>query len=55
MARSVDQMEQVVKTVVVVDHATCLGLDGDASFALHVELIQDLLVATGSNGSCELE
>jgi hypothetical protein len=39
MARRVHQMQQIVLAFVVVDHATCLGFDRDASFSFHIQLI----------------
>lgn len=51
VARRVDQMQEIILPFVVVEHGTCLRLDGDASLALDVELIQDLSIASLLNGA----
>jgi hypothetical protein len=48
-------MQQIVLSLVIVQHATCLRLHGNTSFPLHVQLVQHLLVAPGLNGARELE
>lgn len=55
VAGGINQMQQIVITVVVVDHGACLGLDRDASLPLHVQLVEDLLVATGLNRTRQLQ
>lgn len=55
MTGGVDKMQQVVFTVVIINHAACLSLDSDAALTLHVQLVQDLLVAARLNGAGELE
>jgi hypothetical protein len=47
-------MQQVVLAFMIVKHSTCLRLNCDASFALHIQLIQNLLVATRFNSPCYL-
>lgn len=44
-------MQEIILPFVVVEHGTCLRLDGDASLALDVELIQDLSIASLLNGA----
>lgn len=48
-------MQQVVFPLVVVQHATGLGLDGDAAFSLDIQLVQNLLVAAGFDGASQLQ
>lgn len=55
MAGRIYEMQQIVFVFVFVQHATCLGFYGNASFALHVQLVEDLLVASGLDGAGELE
>ena len=55
VAGGVDQMQQIVFAAVVVDHSACLGLDGDATLSLHVQLVKDLLVAAGLDGARQLQ
>jgi hypothetical protein len=55
VARRVDQMQQVVVALVVVYHGACLRLDGDAPLPLHVQPVENLLVAAGLDGACELQ
>ena len=39
--------------LVVVEHGAGLGLDGDSPLSLHIQLVKNLLVATGLNGPRE--
>lgn len=55
VTRRVDQMEHVVQALVVVQHSTRLSLDGDASFSLDIELVQDLSISTLFDDSGQLE
>jgi len=55
MAWSIYQVQQKIVSFVVVQHATRLRFHSDASFALNVKLVEDLLVPTGLNGARELE
>lgn len=56
MAGRVDQVQEVVETVVVVDHGAGLGFDGDAALALDLERVEDLLVGRGrGDGAGDLE
>ena len=55
MTRRVDQVQHVVQSVVIVQHGTCLGLDGNASFSLDIELVQNLSISTFFNDTSEFE
>lgn len=55
VTRCIDQMQQIVLSFVVPNHATCLCLHRDASFPFHVQLVEDLLVLSGLDGSRNLE
>lgn len=55
MTGGVDEMQKIVVAFVVVYHTAGLGLDGDTTLALDIQLIQDLLVTAGLNGAGELE
>jgi hypothetical protein len=55
VARRVDQVQQVVVAPVVVYHGACLRLDGNAPLSLHVQAVEDLLLAAGLDGARELQ
>jgi len=55
MSRRVHQMQQVVLSLVVIQHAACLRLHGNASLAFNIQLIQDLFVPTRFDSARELE
>lgn len=55
MAWCIYKMQQIVFSFVVVQHVTCLGFYGNASFALNVEFVEDLLVPTGLDCPSELQ
>ena len=55
VAGGVDEVQQVVVALVVVDHGARLRLDRDAALALHVQLVEDLLVAAGLDRARQLE
>ncbi len=48
-------MKEIVFVLVFIQHAACLRLDGDATLALYIELIQYLLVPPRLDRACELE
>lgn len=48
-------MQQVVLSIVLVDHRTCLRLHRNAALALNVQFVQYLLLATFLDGACELK
>lgn len=55
MSWSIHQMQQIVFSLVVVQHATCLRLDRDPSFSLHVQFVQNLLVTSRLDRASELQ
>ena len=55
MTGGVHEMEQVVLSLVVVDHTTCLRLDRNAPLPFDVKLIEDLFVPSRLNRSGKLE
>jgi hypothetical protein len=55
MTWSINQVEKVVVTVVIVYHAACLSLHGNAALALDVQLVKYLLISSGLNSTSELE
>ena len=55
MAWGVYQVEEIILAFILVQHATSLCLDGDATLALHVELVQKLLLASRFDCAGELE
>jgi hypothetical protein len=48
-------MQEIVLALVIVYHGACLRLDCDASLALHVQLVQNLLVSSRLDGARELQ
>lgn len=52
---SVNQMQQIVLSVVVVYHRACLCFDCDASFSFHIQLVQDLLLSSRLDGAREFK
>ena len=48
-------MKQVVKTLVVVDHTTCLRLDCDPTLPLNVELVENLLLSSSLDSARKLK
>lgn len=48
-------MQQVVLSLVLVDHTTCLRFDRDASFPFDIKLVQNLLVSTLFNRAGQLQ
>jgi len=55
VTRRVDQVQHVVQSIMIVQHGTCLGLDGNASFSLDIELVQNLSISTFFNDTSEFE
>ncbi|KAK1920113.1 hypothetical protein P3342_002409 [Pyrenophora teres f. teres] len=55
VAGRVDKMQQVVLTLVRVYHGACLRLDCDAALALHVQLVEELLLSARLDGACNLQ
>ena len=48
-------MQQVVLAIMLVYHGACLRLHSDASLTLHVQLIEDLLLAARFDGAGQFE
>ncbi|KAI6767776.1 hypothetical protein HG530_005785 [Fusarium avenaceum] len=48
MAGCIDKMQQIVLALVLVDHGTRLRLDGNTTFALNIELVENLLIRIAS-------
>jgi hypothetical protein len=55
MTRGIYQMQKIIFSFVVVDHAACLCFDSDATFAFNVKLIEDLLVSPGLDSTGKLQ
>jgi hypothetical protein len=39
-------MQQIVLAIVIVNHRACLRLDGNASLSFHIQLVEELLLAS---------
>lgn len=55
MARGIYQMKEIILPFVLVQHAAGLCLDSNAALALHIELVQELFLASWFDCTCELE
>ena len=55
MAGCIDQMKQVILIFVVVYHAARLCLDRNTALALHIEFVEELLLAPRFDCARELE
>lgn len=40
--RGVDEIEQIFLALPIPNKAACLGLDGDSTFSLHLQIVQKL-------------
>lgn len=55
VTRGVHKVKQVVHSLVIVYHRACLRFDCNSALPLDVQLIEDLLVPTGGDGTGEFE
>ena len=55
MARRVDQMKKIILPFVAVYHAARLCFDRNTALPLHIELVQELLLASQFDCAGELE
>lgn len=44
MSRRIHQVQQIVLSLVVIDHGTCLRFDSNTSLAFNIQFVQHLLV-----------
>jgi len=55
MTGRVDQMQQVILPLVIIHHRAGLRLHGDAAFALHIQLVEELLLPARLDGAGQLQ
>lgn len=55
MARGIYEMKQIVFPFVTIYHAACLCLDRNTALPLHIQLVEELLLASRFDCACELE
>ena len=48
-------MQQVIISIVIVDHGARLRLDSDTALSLDIKFVENLLVASSLNGARELQ